>query len=172
MKEIAMINLIWAMDQNHLIGKGNKLPWKIPAEMKYFSQITSGNAVLMGSRTFESIGKPLKNRYNIVITWNKEKYQNWQAKNLIFTANWKEILKPYKKNPNKNIFIIGGRDIYQQTYSFADYYYVSIVKGNYEGEVYFPFSNWNKGKLVKKEEFLDFTAYVFARVEEQEINLS
>ncbi|MCE8163974.1 MAG: dihydrofolate reductase, partial [Candidatus Moeniiplasma glomeromycotorum] len=55
-----MINLVWAMDQNYLIGKDNKLPWKIPTEMKHFSQITSGNTVLMGAKTFESIGKPLK----------------------------------------------------------------------------------------------------------------
>src|SRR6266511_3774789 len=101
------------MDQNYLIGKDNKLPWKIPAEMKYFSQITSENTVLMGSKTFESIGKPLKNRHNIVITKNQEKYRHWQEKNLIFAANWKEILEPYKENPNKHIFIIGGKEIYQ-----------------------------------------------------------
>lgn len=127
------------MDQNYLIGKDNKLPWKIPAEMKYFSQITSGNTVLMGSKTFESIGKPLKSRHNIVITKNPEKYKHWQEKNLIFTDNLNEILKPYKKNPGKHIFVIGGRKIYQQTYILADYYYVSVVKGNYKGNVYFPF---------------------------------
>jgi len=75
------------MDQNCLIGKDNKLPWKIMAEMKYFSQITSGNTVLMGSKTFESIGKPLKNRFNIVITRNKGKFRNLVDKNLIFTDN-------------------------------------------------------------------------------------
>ena len=63
------------MDQNCLIGKDNNLPWKIPSEMKYFRQITANNTVLMGAKTFESIGKPLKDRHNIVITRNKEKYQ-------------------------------------------------------------------------------------------------
>jgi len=106
--------------------------------MKYFSQITSGNTVLMGSKTFESIGKPLKNRHNIVVTRNKGKYKNWQESNLIFASDLKEILEPYKRNPNKHIFVIGGREIYQQTYPFADYYYISIVKGSYEGNVYFP----------------------------------
>jgi len=123
------------MDENYLIGKGNQLPWKIPAEMKYFSQITSGDTVLMGSKTFESIGKPLKNRYNIVVTKNPEKYRHCQEKKLTFAANWKEILEPYKENPNKHIFVIGGREIYQQTYALAAYYYVSVVKGTYEGNI-------------------------------------
>ena len=158
-----MINLIWAMDLNYLIGKDNELPWKITAEMKYFSQTTSRNTILMGSKTFESIGKPLKNRYNIVITRNKEKYKDWQEKDLIFTSNLKETLKPYKGNPNKHIFIIGGREIYQQTYPYADYYYISIVKGTYKGNVYFPFSDWNKGNLIKKEEFPNFTTYIYKK---------
>jgi len=161
------------MDQNHLIGKDNKLPWKIPAEMKYFSQITLGNTVLMGSKTFESIGKPLKNRHNIVITKNPEKYRHWKEKNLVFAANCKEILEPYKQNPDKHIFIIGGREIYQQTYSYADLYYVSLVKGTYEGNAYFPFPNREENKrlenysleklLIKKEEFADFTAYIYKK---------
>ena len=152
------------MNQNHLIGKDNSLPWKIPAEMKYFSQITSGNTVLMGTKTFENIGKPLKNRHNIVITRNKEKYKNWQEKNLSFSDNLNGILEPYKDNPTKHIFVIGGREIYQQTYSVANYYYVSVVKGTFEGNVFFPFSDWNQGKLIKKEEFPDFTAYIYKKM--------
>jgi len=75
------------MDRHHLLGKDTKLPWKISAAMKYFSQITSGSTVLMGSKTFESITKPLKKRHNIVITKNPEKYRHWQEKNLVFTTN-------------------------------------------------------------------------------------
>src|SRR5436305_5262373 len=103
------------MTTSYLVGKDNELPWKIPEEMKYFSQITFGNIVLMGSKTFESIGKPLKNRYNIVITKKPEKYKHWQEKNLIFATNLSEILRSYKNNPDKHIFVIGGREIYQQT---------------------------------------------------------
>lgn len=152
------------MDQNLLIGRENGLPWKVLGEMKYFRKTTSNNTILMGARTFESVGKPLKNRFNIVITRNKKKYKNWINKNLIFTDNWKEILESYQGNPSQHIFVIGGREIYQQTYSYADYYYVSIVKGTYAGNVYFPFSDWNKGQLIKKEEFLDFTAYIYKKV--------
>ena len=164
-----MINLIWAMDKNYLIGKNNNLPWKVSAEMKYFSQVTSGNAVLMGGKTFESIGKPLKNRFNIVITRNKEKYQNWQEKNLIFTDELERNLRPYKDNPNKHVFVIGGREIYQQTCFYANYYYVSIMRKSYEGNVFFPFSNWDKGELIKKEEFPDFTAHVYKNLCPKEI---
>nr|CAG8442527.1 7940_t:CDS:2 [Entrophospora candida] len=103
--------------------------------MKYFSQITSGNTVLMGAKTFE-------------------------------------------KNPTKHIFVIGGREIYQQTCSHADYFYVSVVKGTYEGNIYFPFSSlggnekqksylleklFEDFKLIKKEEFPDFVAYVYKK---------
>ncbi|CAI2183234.1 160_t:CDS:1 [Funneliformis geosporum] len=109
--------------------------------MKYFSQITSRNIVLMGAKTFESIGKPLKNRHNIVITRNKEKYKNWQDKNLIFASDLKGVLETYKGNKNQHIFVIGGREIYQQTFFVADYYYVSVVKGTCEGDTYFPFPN-------------------------------
>jgi len=117
--------------------------------MKYFSQVTSGNTVLMGSKTFESIGKPLKNRYNIVITKNPEKYRNRKEKNLNFTTDWKETLKPYKKSPGKHIFVIGGQEIYLQTYDLADYYYVSIVKGIYKGNVYFSFPDWKENKKLE-----------------------
>src|SRR6266513_928675 len=109
--------------------------------MKYFSQITSGSTVLMGSKNLESIGKPLKNRHNIVITRNKEKYQNWKEKNLFFASDLERSLETYKKNPDKHIFVIGGQEIYRHTYFSADFYYVSIVKGNYKGNVYFPFSD-------------------------------
>ena len=129
--------------------------------MKFFSQITSGNVVLMGAKTFESIGKPLKNRFNIVLTRNKEKYKNQKKENLIFSDDLPGILQFYKGNPKENIFIIGGLEIYRQTYNYADYYYVSIVKGNYEGNIYFYFPDWNKGKMVKKEEFPEFTSYIY-----------
>ena len=85
-------------------------------------------------------------------------------------------MKSYKGKLDKHIFVIGGREIYQQTYTDADYYYVSVVKGTYEGNVYFPFLNWREDgkhknysleklfkscKLIKKEEFLDFIAYIY-----------
>lgn len=153
------------MTKDYIIGKGNRLPWNIPSEMKYFARITSNNIVLMGSKTFESIGKPLKNRINIVITNDKFKYKDQKSPNLIFTNNWKKVFKSYKtKYPNKDIFIIGGLSIYQQTFLYADYYYVSIIKGHYEGDVSFSFKNctdWNKGRLERKKDFDEFTAYVY-----------
>jgi len=87
-------------------------------------------------------------------------------------------LKSYKGKLDKHIFVIGGREIYQQTYTDADYYYISVIKGIYEGNVYFPFLNWREGgkqknysleklfkncKLIKKEEFLDFVAYIYKK---------
>src|SRR5436305_8156341 len=130
----------------------------------------------MGSKTFESIGKPLKNRYNIVITSNEQKYQDRKAKNLVFTDDLKGVLEVYKNDSDKHVFVIGGREIYQQTYAYADYYYVSIVKGKYRGDVYFPFLDLGESerrksglleklfenyKLVKEKELQNITSYVY-----------
>lgn len=159
------------MSENYLIGKDNQLPWKISAEMKYFSQITFNSIVIMGAKTFASIGKPLKNRHNIVITRNKERYKDWKEKNLVFTSDLEKILQPYKENSHKHVFVMGGLEIYQQTYSAADYYYVSLVKGNYQGNVFFPFKDWNQGKLIKKEEFPEFTTYIYQNLCRKEKNI-
>jgi len=155
-------------------------------KIKDYSKVDSSFIEPYGGRTITDIkiGKssPTVSRweklasYNKVITKNPEKYRHWQEKNLIFATNWKEILKPYKKNPDKHIFVIGGQEIYQQTYNLADFYYVSVVKGTYEGNVKFPFPSWEEnengkkysseklfenGKLIKKEEFADFTTYIY-----------
>jgi dihydrofolate reductase len=163
-----MINLIWAMTKKYVIGKNNKLPWNIKAEMLHFRKLTKNKTILMGSKTFLSIGSPLPKRKNIVLTKKKEfyqeKYQNY--KNLIFTDDLITILKKYSSSNNKKyeLFIIGGSKIYLQTYKNADRLYLSIIKKEYEGDVYFPIKNYQDNfKLIKKENYEEFETFIYEK---------
>lgn len=161
-----MVVLVWAMTAARVIGINNKLPWKIKAEMQYFESITLNKNVLMGAKTFESIGKPLKNRYNIVITNHQERYQHFQnANNIIFTNDVISYLKQYQGNKKADVCVIGGATIYQQAWDYADYLYVSVIKKSYDGDLLFPISNFSDFKLIKTTEFTKFVANVYQREE-------
>lgn len=128
-----MINLICAVSNNNIIGKDNKLPWPmIKEDMKRFRKLTTNNIIVMGRKTFESIGnKPLKNRFNIVLT-KQLKYSNYD--NLMFTDNINHILEIYK---NKNIYVIGGNEIYKQFLKYTDLIYLTKLNNNYFGDTEF-----------------------------------
>ena len=145
-----MIYLIWAMTNEGIIGNNNSLPWKIKSELKYFQNLTDGKTILMGSKTFLSIGKPLKNRYNIIITSNPKKYEQYSTQYCIISNDLITILKKYTKNLNNELWIIGGAEIYQQAFHYADYLYISIIKKNYPGDLKFPITKFKNFKEIKK----------------------
>jgi len=161
-----MINLVWAMTKDYVIGQNNSLPWKIKAEMQHFTNLTKHHTVLMGRKTFESIGSPLKERHNVVLTRN----QQWAEKNKIkypqleITKNWKETVSKFF-NKDEQLFIIGGKEIFYQTYCFADKLYISMIKENYPGNVKLDlFSQMIKNfELVEKNEFLHFTVEIYQK---------
>lgn len=160
-----MIYLIWAMTKNGIIANNQSLPWNIKEEMKYFQSLTLNKTILMGSKTFLSIKKPLKNRQNIIITSNIKKYQNFANEYCIITSDLKKIIKTYAKNPNNELWVIGGANIYQQTFAYADYLYVSIIKKNYQGNLKFPINDFSNFIEIKKSNYQEFTAYVYQRKE-------
>lgn len=160
-----MIYLIWAMTKEGIIANNDVLPWKIKEEMQYFQSLTQSKTVLMGSKTLLSIGKPLKNRYNIVITSNPKKYQEFADEYCIISNDLINIIKTYAKNPNNELWVIGGANIYQQTFAYADYLYVSIIKKDYPGDLKFPITDFSSFKEIKKKEYQDFTAFVYQRKE-------
>lgn len=160
-----MIYLIWAMTKEGIIANNDVLPWKIKEEMEYFQSLTQSKTVLMGSKTLLSIGKPLKNRYNIVITSNPKKYQEFADEYCIISNDLINIIKTYAKNPNNELWVIGGANIYQQTFAYADYLYVSIIKKDYPGDLKFPITDFSRFKEIKKKEYQDFTAFVYQRKE-------
>lgn len=141
-----MINIIVATSINGVIGCNNKLIWYLPTDLKKFKEITSGHPVIMGRKTYESIGKPLKNRRNIIISRNKN--YKVDGGEVVFS------LEDAIKLTNNNCFIIGGGEIYNQSIGIADKIYLTIINKEFEGDVKFPKLNdeWIK---IKSEDFLE-----------------
>ncbi len=139
---------------NRVLGKENKLLWHIAEDMKFFREKTRGHPVIMGRKTFESIGKPLPNRTNIVITHDIAKFANYlKEKGLVvegLVPSIEEAISYAKNFPentpgNDEIFIIGGGQIYAEGINYADRIYLTVVQGSYEGDAFFPdYSEFNK----------------------------
>lgn len=155
-----MISLIFAMDKNNLIGKGNDLPWHYSEDLKYFKSVTTGKSVVMGENTFYSIynriGKPLPNRNNIVATFNKDfNYSDVTVINdlIAFLEKVKETKEEY--------FIIGGKTIYELSLPYADRLYITHINKAYDGDVYFPKIDYDKYQktIIKEDGELQFTIY-------------
>jgi dihydrofolate reductase len=123
---------IVAMTQDRVIGKNNQIPWRLPGEQKWFKEVTMGHPILMGRKTFESIGRPLPGRRNLVVT----RTGNLPGVDLI------RDLKAFDPAPyetdGKVVFVIGGAEIYEALLDRCDTIYATIVKGDYPGDAYFP----------------------------------
>lgn len=144
-----IISLIWAMDDNRLIGVDNRLPWKLPADMKWFRRHTLGKTIVMGRKTFESFGgKPLPERTNIVITRDK----GYQAPGAIVVHSIDEALQAAAGQPE--IFIIGGASFYEQMLPRADRLYITQVHGRFTGDAWFPSFDTSQWRLLASEESL------------------
>lgn len=144
-----MISLVVAVGLNNEIGLDNQLLWHLPKDLKHFKEITSGHPVIMGRKTYESIGKPLPNRTNIVIS----KKNKWFEEGILIVGTIKEAIK-FAKKIDENIFIIGGGSIYEQTIEFADCIELTIVQETFEADTFFPKINeniWTKTKELVYE---------------------
>ena len=140
-----IISIIAAMDKNRLIGHGNRLPWKLPADMKHFRQLTLGKPVVMGRRTFDSIGKPLAKRSNVILTRD----HNYRADGCIVEHTVDEAL--IRVNKHEEVMIIGGSSIYEQFLQRADRFYLTQIHDCFEGDVYFPafeLTDWQEVKRI------------------------
>lgn len=133
-----MINIIVAVAKNGVIGSNGKIPWDIPEDKAYFKKITTGSIVIMGRRTFEEIGFPLPDRYNIVVSGRK----NFHGANLTTAINLNDafdIACIYgKKNNIEEIFLCGGEKIYKQGLKFTQRIYVTEINNEYTGDTFFP----------------------------------
>lgn len=128
-----MIAMIAAMTENRVIGKGNDIPWNIPGEQKRFKELTTGHTVIMGRRTYESLGaKPLPNRRNIVITRSNEFIPKCEVAHSLF-----EALTLAEKNDNE-IYIGGGQTVYEEALPFTDRIYLTIIHSELDGDTFFP----------------------------------
>jgi len=141
--------MIAAISENKVIGNKGKLPWHIPEDMKRFKELTTGNIVIMGRKTYESLPekyRPLPNRINIVVTRNK----NYLFKHAFVCASLEEAINKAKEF-SKEIYIIGGAQIFEQSIKYAAKLYLTIVKGNFEGDAFFPDYSDFKKVVAKKE---------------------
>lgn len=132
---MAQIILIAAMARNRVIGRHNKLIWHIPADLRHFRQLTLGQIVVMGRRTYESIGRPLPGRTNVVITRNT----NFSAEGIHVFHSLNDALEAFRNSDR--IFIAGGADIYRQALPMADLMELTIIHRLYQGDATFP--EWN-----------------------------
>jgi dihydrofolate reductase len=140
-----ILSLLVAAAENNVIGKDNQLPWHLPNDLKYFKNQTWGMPVLMGRKTFESIGKPLPGRTNIVITRNSD----WQKEGAEVVHSLSEAIKLAEKQDVKEIFIIGGAEIFNAAFPNAQRLYLTRIHSNIDGDVFLEGMEEKDWKLVK-----------------------
>ncbi len=158
-----MISLIVAMASNRVIGDKGDIPWKIPGEQKMFKEITMGHTMIMGRKTYETIGRPLPGRTNIVVT----RQPDYQAPGCVVVNNLKRAIASCSPDESE-AFIIGGGQIYQETISDADRIYLTVLLREVSGDTYFPEFSENDFKIIKSD-FIDavepYHFYIYERVQ-------
>jgi dihydrofolate reductase len=149
-----MLSIIVAVDENNAIGKGNKLLWHISEDLKYFKSITKGHPVIMGRRTFESIGKALPDRTSIVISRNPQ----FAAKGCIVASSLGKAVA-IASEIDENQFIIGGASVYGEAVGIADTIYLTVVHNKYDADAFFPeisTAEWSEVERIDFERGKDF----------------
>lgn len=143
-----------------VLGKDGKIPWNIPEDRARFKFLTSGNAVVMGRKTFEEIGHPLVNRFNVVVSSTKRFY----AENCISVRSLKEALKAAKNKNFEKIFIAGGSNLYKESLPLADILYLTEINTEYEGDVFFPSFDKSEFSADIEEVNKEFTHITYRRI--------
>ncbi|RZK47845.1 MAG: dihydrofolate reductase [Pedobacter sp.] len=126
------ISIVVAISQNNAIGKNNQLLWHLPADLKHFKEITSGNCIIMGRKTYDSIGRPLPNRRNVVITRNAA----LKIENVEVVTSLEDAISLCENE--QEIFIIGGAEIYKEALALTDTIYLTTVHQDYDADAFFP----------------------------------
>ncbi len=139
------ISVIAAMPENRVIGRDGALPWHLPADLARFKSITTGHTVIMGRKTFESVGQPLPNRRTIVITRNND----YQCAGIFIAHGLDEALDLAAHEDE--VFILGGQAVYRIALPRADCLYLTIIHATIEGDTYFPTFDFDDWKLVEDE---------------------
>jgi len=142
-----MITIIAAVAANNALGKDNQLIWHLPADLKRFKKVTSNHHIIMGRKTYESLGKPLPNRVNIIITRNL----NYVAEGCIVVNSLSEAIEAAKNDPNP--YILGGAEIYNQAMDIADKLDLTFVHHKFEADAFFPNIDLTVWKESSREDF-------------------
>jgi dihydrofolate reductase len=139
------LSIIVAIDKNYLIGRNNTLPWHLPADLAYFKQTTWHKAIIMGRKTYESIGKALPERRNVIISRNT----NFNATNCEVFSTPEAALKALQNE--EEVMVIGGASLYEQLLPQTDRIYLTEVQGKFTGDAYFPKLEPNQFKLTRTQ---------------------
>jgi dihydrofolate reductase len=153
-----IISLVVAAAGNNAIGKDNQLLWHLPNDLKFFKNITWGMVVIMGRKTFEAVNKPLPGRINIVIT----RQPGWTAEGTITASDLTDALGKAKATNCKEIFVIGGGEIYKQSMAIANKIYITRVHASLEGDTFFPVIGEDKWTLTSNEDFETDAKHAYA----------
>jgi dihydrofolate reductase len=140
-----IISLIVAMDERRGIGKSGKLPWRLSADLKHFREVTMGHHLIIGRKTFESIGKPLQGRYMIVITRD----QTFKAEGCIIERSIEAGFAVARERGENELFVVGGAQIYAQTLDAADRLYLTEVHAQVDADTFFP--EFSRDRWIEKQ---------------------
>ena len=160
------ISLIVAISQNRVIGRDNKMPWHLSADLKRFRTITMNSPILMGRKTFESIGKPLDGRTNLILSNNP----NYQSQGCFVFHSLEEALNEAQKYGDE-LFIIGGAKLYNITLTLAQKLYLTEIQAKFDGDTFFPelnLNDWNEidCQQIDNDNKVDFS-YRFLTLEKK-----
>jgi len=154
-----MISIIVAHDRNLVIGLNNKMPWHYSEDLKYFKKTTENHKVVMGSNTYESIlsylGGPLPNRDTYVLSYDPNHFNE-----VTVIGSIGDVLEMAK---DEEIFICGGRSVYEQFLPFADRLYITLIDKEFEGDTYFPNYDLSQYKEIKRRKLDELTFVVYER---------
>jgi dihydrofolate reductase len=145
-----------AMAENGVIGRDNALPWRLSRDLKHFRRLTMGHPIIMGRKNFESIGRPLPGRTNIVVT----RARDFAAPGCVITHSVNDALAAAAADPEP--FVIGGAELYAQTLAQARRLYLTIVHAEVAGDVYFPTLQWNEWRELARERHEADAEHAFA----------
>ena len=161
-----MIIIIAAIARNNALGKDNQLIWHLPADLKRFKRVTSGHHVIMGRKTYESLGKPLPNRTNIIISRNKD----FKADGCIVKNSLEEAIESATEDGTP--FILGGAEIYKQAIKTADLLDLTFVHHDFEADVFFPEIDPEIWEEISRQDFkadeknkYDYSFVTYKRIE-------
>jgi dihydrofolate reductase len=149
------VSIIAAVAHNGLIGRDNRLPWHLPRDLKRFRKLTLGNSIVMGRRTFESLGRPLDGRHNIVLTRNTE----YRLEGCHVVRSLDEAIALARSlidgDGAPEVFVIGGAEVFRDALPLARKVYLTTVSGEFEGNVYFPLDvpNSPEWRVVREEDW-------------------
>lgn len=154
-----IISIIAAVANKNVIGNKNQLPWRLPADMKHFRELTTGHCIIMGQKTHESIGKALPSRTNIILTFDT----NYKSEGCIVVSSIEEALKDAVVKGESEVFVIGGASIYKQFIEISNRLYITRINKDFDGDAFFPEINKSEWKLssVEKHNIDDNNAYPY-----------